>query len=106
MTFLIAVLIAWFFLPSPWNAIVVIGAAVLEAVETGLFIWWSKRRRAAVGAEALIGKIAVAVGELWPEGQVRVDGELWSARCEGGASPGTRLVVRGIDGLVLEVEPE
>jgi membrane protein implicated in regulation of membrane protease activity len=106
MTFLIAVLIAWFFLPSPWNAIVVIGAAVLEVVETGLFIWWSKRRRAAVGAEALIGKVAVAVGELRPEGQVRVDGELWQARCAAGAAVGTRVVVRGIDGLTLDVDPE
>jgi membrane protein implicated in regulation of membrane protease activity len=106
VTFLIAVLLAWFFLPSPWNAIVVIGAAVLEVVEAGVFIWWSRRRRATVGAEALIGKVAVAVGELSPEGQVRVDGELWSAHCKGGAATGSRLVVRGIDGLVLEVAPE
>ena len=103
---LIAVLLALFVLPTPWNAIVVIAAAVVDVIETGLFIWWSKRRRAAVGAETMIGKTAVAVGELWPEGQVRVGGELWQARCEGGAAAGTKLVVRGIDGLRLQVEPE
>jgi membrane-bound serine protease (ClpP class) len=103
---LLAVLLALFVLPSPWNAIVVIAAAVVDIVETGLFVWWSKRRRAAVGAEALIGKSAVAVTDLWPEGQVRVDGELWQARCAGGADAGTRVVVRAIKGLTLEVGPE
>ena len=75
-------------------------------IETGAFLWWSRRRRAAVGAETLIGKKGVAVGSLWPEGQIRVDGELWNARCEGGADAGTPVVVRGIEGLTLEVEPE
>ena len=103
---LIAVLLALFVLPTPWNVIVVIVAAVVDVIETGAFLWWSKRRRAAVGAETMIGKTAVAVGELRPEGQVRVGGELWQARCEDGAEAGTRLVVRGIDGLRLQVEPE
>ena len=106
MTLLIAVLLALFVLPYPWNLIVVIAAAVVDVIETGAFLWWSKRRRAAVGAETLIGKKAVAVGNLWPDGQVRVDGELWNARCDGGAEAGTRVVVRGIDGLTLEVEPD
>jgi membrane protein implicated in regulation of membrane protease activity len=42
---------------------------------------------------------------LWPEGQVRINGEIWKARCEGGCDSGTAVVVRGIDGLTLEVEP-
>jgi membrane-bound serine protease (ClpP class) len=106
MTLLIAVLLALFVLPYPWNLIVVIVAAVVDVIETGAFLWWSKRRRAAVGAETLIGKKGVAVGSLWPDGQIRVDGELWNARCEGGADPGTSVVIRGIDGLTLEVEPD
>jgi membrane-bound serine protease (ClpP class) len=106
MTLLIAVLLALFVLPYPWNLIAVIAAAVIDVIETGAFLWWSKRRRAAVGAETLIGKKGVTVGSLWPDGQVRVDGELWNARCEGGADAGTRVVVRGIEGLTLEVEPD
>lgn len=106
MTLLIAVLLALFVLPYPWNLIVVIAAAVVDVIETGAFLWWSKRRRAAVGAETLIGKKGVAVGSLWPDGQIRVDGELWNARCEGGADAGTPVVVRGIEGLTLEVEPD
>ena len=106
MTLLIAVLLALFVLPYPWNLIVVIAAAVVDVIETGSFLWWSRRRRAAVGAETLIGKSGVTVGALWPKGQVRVNGELWSARCEGGVDAGTRVVVRGIEGLTLEVEPD
>lgn len=106
MTLLIAVLLALFVLPSPWNLIVVIVAVVVDIVETGAFLWWSKRRRAAVGTETMIGRTAIAVGVLRPEGQVQLDGELWNARCEEGADLGARVVVRGIDGLTLEVELE
>jgi membrane-bound serine protease (ClpP class) len=106
MILLTAVLLALFLLPYPWNLIVVIVGAVVEVVETGLFLWWSRRRRATVGAETMVGKKGVAVGTLGPEGQVRVEGEIWNARCERGADAGTRVVVRGIDGLTLEVEPD
>ena len=43
--------------------------------------------------------------ELWPDGQVKVDGEIWRARCDGGCDAGTAVVVRRIDGLMLEVDP-
>jgi membrane protein implicated in regulation of membrane protease activity len=36
---------------------------------------------------------------------VRVSGEIWKARCKGGCDPGDAVVVRRIDGLVLEVDP-
>jgi membrane protein implicated in regulation of membrane protease activity len=102
---LVALLLAIFVLPSPWGAVVVAGAVVFDTAESLVLIHLSKRRRAAVGAETLVGRRAVAVGSLTPEGQVKVDGELWRARCAGYAAPGTPLVVTGIDGLTLEVEP-
>jgi len=103
--FLIALLLAIFVLPSPWGILAVAVGAALDFGETGAFLWWSKRRRAVVGVEALLGKRGVAVRDLWPEGQVKVDGELWKARCEGGCDAGTEVLVRAIDGLTLEVEP-
>ncbi len=106
MSLLIAILLAVFVLPSPWGLVAVAVAGVFEAGESLLLLRWSPRRRAAVGAEALIGKPGVATTDLWPEGQVKVDGELWQARCEGGADAGTRVVVTGIEGLTLTVEPE
>ena len=105
MLFLIAVLLAIFVLPQPWGLVAVAIGAALDISETGFFLWWSKRRRALVGVEALVGKTGVATGDLWPEGQVKVNGELWKARCEGGCDAGTAVVVRRIDGLTLEVEP-
>ena len=105
MLLFISILLALFVLPSPWGLVGIAIGATLDIAETGAFIWWSKRRKAAVGVEALVGKRGVVVGALWPEGQVRVNGELWKARCAGGCEPGTAIVVREIDGLTLEVEP-
>jgi membrane protein implicated in regulation of membrane protease activity len=103
--FLIGIILAIFVLPSPWGLVAVATGACLEIAETGAFIWWSKRRQAAVGVESLVGKHGVAVGELWPEGQVKVGGEIWKARCTSGCDPGAAIVVRRIDGLTLEVDP-
>jgi membrane protein implicated in regulation of membrane protease activity len=103
--FLIALLLAIFFLPSPWGLILVVVAAVVDLTEIGIGLWWSRRRKAAVGTSALVGTTGVAVEDLWPEGQVKLNGELWRARCEGGCDAGTAVVVRAIDGLTLEVEP-
>lgn len=105
MLFLIGVLLAIFVLPSPWGLVAIAVGATLDIAETGLFIWWSKRRKATVGVNSLVGKTGVAVGELWPDGQVKVNGEIWNARCDGGCETGTRVVVRAVDGLTLEVEP-
>jgi membrane-bound serine protease (ClpP class) len=103
--FLIALLLAVFVLPSPWGLVAVVIGGVLDIAETTLFIWWSKRRNATVGVQTLVGKVGVAASDLWPEGQVRVGGEIWRARCAGGCDSGTRIVVRAVDGLTLVVDP-
>ena len=105
MLFLIGVFLAIFVLPSPWGLVAIAVGAALDIAETGLFIWWSKRRKATVGVDSLVGKTAMAVGRLMPEGQVKVGGEIWRARCAGGCEAGTAVVVRGVDGLTLVVDP-
>ena len=105
MLFLVSLLLAVFVLPSPWGLVAVAIGAALEIAEAGFFIWYSKRRQASVGVDSLVGKRGVAIDALWPEGQVRVAGEIWKARCSGGCDPGTAVVVRRIDGLVLDVDP-
>jgi membrane-bound serine protease (ClpP class) len=102
---LFAIVLAIFVLPSPWGLVAVVVAAVLEIAETGLFLWWSQRRKASVGVESLVGREGVVLSDLWPEGQIRIAGEIWRARCDGGCEPGTRVVVRAVDGLMLDVEP-
>jgi membrane-bound serine protease (ClpP class) len=103
--FLIALLLAIFVLPSPWGLIAVVVAALLDIGETGVFLWWSKRRKSAVGVETIVGRRGVAVGRLWPEGQVRVDGEIWRALCPDGCDAGADVVVRSVEGLTLVVDP-
>ena len=105
MLLFLGIFLAVFVLPSPWGLVAVAVGATLEIAETTIFIWWSKRRNASVGVESLVGKRGVAIDALWPEGQVRVGGEIWKARCRGGCDAGEAVVVRRIDGLVLEVEP-
>ena len=52
-----------------------------------------KHRRRAVGAETLIGREALVTTACRPNGQVRLDGELWEARCEAGADAGETVTV-------------
>jgi membrane-bound serine protease (ClpP class) len=58
------------------------------------------------GAPALLGRRAVVRTPLRPRGQVFVEGALWQAEAGGAAADvGDTVVVRGIKGLVLHVEP-
>ena len=102
---IIAVILALTVLPSPWGVVAVVGAVAIDTVEVTFFARWSKRRRATVGAETLVGRTAVAVRSLSPRGQVRLNGELWEARATVDVAPGEEVVVTGLDGLVLDVEP-
>lgn len=106
MGFVVAVLLAVFVLDPPWNWVAVGVGATWELAETIVLVRWSKRRRAAVGTETLVGRRAVVVTDCMPFGQVRVAGELWRAHCRGGAGAGDEVVVQAVDGLTLEVEPE
>ena len=115
MLTIIAIVIAILFLSSPWSFVIVIVAAIIDIAETGGFYWWSRRRRrltpVAVGAETIVGRTGTALGRLdpdaaSPEGQVRVEGEIWGARSAEPIEPGARVVVSAVHGLVLDVEPE
>jgi membrane-bound serine protease (ClpP class) len=101
-----AILLALFVLPSPWGLVAVIVGLALEVGETLFWIRLSKRGRPFVGAETLIGAIASVAAPCRPHGQVRVQGELWQARCDGGADIGDTVRIKAVDmdGLTLLVE--
>jgi membrane-bound serine protease (ClpP class) len=105
MALVTAVLLAIFVLPSPWGLFAIAGGAFVEAGEAWLWIQWSRRRRAVVGVEALVGEVGRLVSPCMPLGQVRIRGELWRARCSIGADEGDSVRVTGVDGLTLLVEP-
>ncbi len=81
-------------------------AAAVDIGESLFWIWLSKRRKAAVGTDALLGQTATVARACRPLGYVRLQGELWQARCEAGADPGDRVRVVAVEGLLLLVEPE
>ncbi|MGH3071147.1 MAG: NfeD family protein [Gaiellaceae bacterium] len=105
MGLLLALLLALLVLDEPWSWVAVGIGAAWEIGETALLVRWSRQRSAVVGAEALVGRRAVVAADCSPDGQVKVAGELWQARCEAGARVGAEVVIRQVDGLTLVVEP-
>jgi membrane protein implicated in regulation of membrane protease activity len=93
----IAILAAIFWLPTGWGIAAVAAATVFEVAEVGLWLWLSRRRKVVTGAEALPGSEAVVVVACRPDGQVRLAGELWRARCPEGADAGDRVVVERLE---------
>ncbi len=100
----LAILSAVFWLPTVWGIAVVAAATVIEMAEVGFWVWLSRRRKVTTGPEALPGARGFVVLACRPEGQVRVLGELWRARCDEGADPGEEIVVERLEpDLVLVV---
>jgi membrane-bound ClpP family serine protease len=102
----VALLLALYVLDEPWDMVVVLVGLAVEIGEIFFWLWYTKRRHAQVGAETLVGLEGAVVTPCRPQGQVRLQGEIWDARCEGGgAGAGERVRVVGRDGLTLLVEP-
>jgi membrane protein implicated in regulation of membrane protease activity len=99
MLLLGAILLAIFVLPSPWGIVAVVAGGVLDITESVVLVKWSRRRKAPVGGEALIGLRARVVSLT----QVRVAGELWEARAAEPLRPGDEVEVTGAHDLTLEV---
>ena len=64
----------------------------------------AKRRKAFMGEAGMIGLLGVAYTDLDLTGKVLVRGELWTARAALRIPQGTRIRVRDLDGLTLQVE--
>lgn len=91
---------------SPW----LIGSFAVAA-----FLYWGfgltvavqSRDRLSSTQKGLVGLVGETRGRLAPEGPVYVKGTLWRGRSANGPIPaGTRVRVRGVDGLILRVQPE
>jgi membrane-bound serine protease (ClpP class) len=100
MLLLAGILLAVFVVPWPWGIVTVVAGGLLDVGESLAFMKWSRRRKAAVGVEALVGLSAVVATPT----QVRVAGELWEARSDRPLRAGDQVIVRAVDGLTLVVE--
>jgi membrane-bound serine protease (ClpP class) len=67
-------------------------------------VYLSHQKKSIVGAEGMIGKEGVAKSDINPEGRVLVHGEYWNAQSEKPIPAGSRVRVRRVDGLKVEVE--
>jgi membrane-bound serine protease (ClpP class) len=65
----------------------------------------ARRNKRVSGAEGLIGETGIAQTSLSPRGKIFVHGELWDAVSSTDVSAGQTVVVRRIDGLLLQVDP-
>jgi membrane-bound serine protease (ClpP class) len=97
-------------LEVPWPVIVVVVLAIVAlGALFGRKVWRAQRQeRVLTGWEELIGAVGAVRVPLDPVGQVFVEGALWRARVDDGVAPvpaGSRVRVRAVDGLTLQVEP-
>jgi len=88
---------------------VIIIFIAVELIEHIIFpIVWSAfkgRKRSNYGVMGMIGKVVEIRRWNKTEGQVLINGELWSAVCEVPLPVGGKALVRGIEGLTLKLKP-
>jgi membrane-bound serine protease (ClpP class) len=103
---LVAGFVLFVVLDPPWGAIALVAGATLEIGEAYGWYRYLGRIRVRTGAEGLVGQSAIASEDCRPRGRVRVAGEIWNATCpeRGGVAAGERAIIRGVEGLTLEVE--
>ena len=91
---------------SPW----LIGGAIVTSLlfyGFALTVAIQSRDRIVGTQRGLIGLVGEARGRLAPDGPVFVKGALWRGRTSGDPiDAGTSIRVRGVDGLILQVEVE
>jgi membrane-bound serine protease (ClpP class) len=97
--------------PSPITVSteIILILVALAGVVIGLYIRWIvapiRRRKKFTGTEALLQKTGVAITDLTPKGEVRVEGVIWRAEsASGNIAKGDRVNVKALRGLVLIVE--
>ncbi len=65
----------------------------------------ARRNKVVTGVEGLVGETGVAQSALSPGGKIFVHGKLWDAVSSSDVPAGQSVVVRRVDGLLLQVEP-
>jgi membrane-bound serine protease (ClpP class) len=65
----------------------------------------ARANKVVTGAQGLVGEIGIAQTAIAPRGKIFVHGELWDAMSASGVAAGQAVVVLGVDGLQLRVEP-
>jgi membrane-bound serine protease (ClpP class) len=91
---------------TPWVAIaisVAFGGITVFLVRLAVR---ARRRKALIGADAMVGCKATAMEPLAPEGHILVEGEIWRAVAEEPLPKGTSLRVASHEQMLLHVVPD
>jgi len=67
-------------------------------------VYLSRQKKSIAGAEGMIGEEGIAKSDINPDGRVLVHGEYWNASSEKPIPAGSRVRVRKVHGLKLDVE--
>jgi membrane-bound serine protease (ClpP class) len=67
--------------------------------------WKARQNKQVSGVQGLIGETGVARTSLSPRGKIFVHGELWDAVSSAEVAVGQSVVVRQVEGLLLQVDP-
>ena len=85
---------------------------IFLAIFAGLFLLWLvsylvrlRRRGATSGRASILGGIGTAMESFTGNGKIWLEGESWRAVSKVAIEEGQAVVVRAINGLILEVEP-
>ncbi|MDQ1373960.1 MAG: hypothetical protein QOJ09_1298 [Actinomycetota bacterium] len=91
-----------------WVMAVVVAGTALAMVSGMPAMVRARFSTPTIGRESMIGDTGVALDQVAPEGRVEVRGAPWRARTNRATPIAAGEVIRvvGIDGLLLEVEPE
>jgi membrane-bound serine protease (ClpP class) len=94
--------------PSPWAMGAAVAGTILFMVGGMPAVVRARFSTPTIGRESMVGEMGRATAALSPEGMVQVRDALWRARTNR-ATPvaaGQAVRVVGVEGLVLQVEPE
>jgi membrane-bound serine protease (ClpP class) len=95
------------FLRVSWTVLITMVAlsAVFFSVVISMAVR-SQLRKPSTGSEGMVGEEGEAVTDIDGKGKVHVVGELWDARCDRPVRKGEPVIVKGLDGMTLLVEPK
>jgi len=88
-----------------WKSIVAV--AILSGIFFfGVLSYAIKAQLAKVktGKEGLVGETGIAMTDVFEEGKVFLHGELWNAKSDEPIDKGERVIVTGVDGLLLLIK--
>jgi membrane-bound serine protease (ClpP class) len=86
----------------------VIGIAILAALAIIWLVGYAlklRRRGAVSGRGSIIGGVGIALQDFTGEGKIWLEGEAWAAQSEVPVRKNQQVIVRAMQGLILEVEP-